>query len=101
MAARSTNLTPVTEHVAPPEFSESRLTIVDQDQRDLEANKEKVDSEKPSKELNVPHGGEGESALPEDKYTELLERMDKDWEHDVINPRNWTTGRKWKVALMV
>ena len=114
MASRP-NLDTVAEHVVvPPEFNESRLTIVAHDQdRDLEANKENaekpvdgvtsveaVDSEKPFK-ANVLHGGEGESAIPEDKYTEALERMDKNWEHDADNPRNWTLGRKWKITATV
>lgn len=39
-----------------------------------------------------PHGGEGESAFPEDKRKEALERIDHDWQHDPANPRNWSWG---------
>jgi hypothetical protein len=81
-------------------LASSRSTIVDG--RDLEANNEKstvvVDA---GQHLDIPHKGEGESAFPEDKKIEALERLDRDWEHDLDNPRNWTTGRKWRMAGVV
>ena len=75
----------------------SRSTIVDGG-RDVEANKEKMAADLP---FDVPHKGEGESALPEDKRIEALERLDRDWEHDVDNPRNWLSTRKWKMDGVV
>ncbi|KAI5119904.1 hypothetical protein M0805_003708 [Coniferiporia weirii] len=66
----------------------SRSTIVE---RDLEKS-------------DVPpalHKGEGESALPEDKRLEALERIDNDWQHDPDNPRNWSFWRKWRMAGVV
>ncbi|THH12222.1 hypothetical protein EW145_g147 [Phellinidium pouzarii] len=68
-------------------IASSRSTIVD---RDLEAKQLPTDPEL--------YKGEGESALPEDKYTEALERLDEDWQHDPENPRNWTFWRKWRMA---
>ena len=59
----------------------SRSTIVE---RDLEANKQSLKSE----ELDL-RKGEGESAIPDDKRIEALERLNHDWQHDPDNPRNW------------
>lgn len=47
------------------------------------------------------HGGEGESALPEDKRLEALERIEHDWAHDRANPRNWRFWKKWRMAGIV
>lgn len=49
----------------------------------LESEKAKLAAE------SALNGGEGESALPEDKRIEALERCDEDWQHDPENPRNW------------
>ncbi|KAL5508004.1 hypothetical protein ACEPAH_5622 [Sanghuangporus vaninii] len=70
----------------------SRSTIVE---RDLEANKVTKDEELDFRQ------GEGESAIPEDKRIEALERLDHDWQHDPDNPRNWTFWRKWRMAALV
>ncbi|KAH9943321.1 multidrug resistance protein 4 [Epithele typhae] len=43
----------------------------------------------------VATGGEGESAIPEDKKEEPLENAEEDWTHDPINPRNWRARKKW------
>lgn len=40
-------------------------------------------------------GGEGESAIPDDKKEEAIENLEDDWTHDPQNPRNWSSGRKW------
>lgn len=40
-------------------------------------------------------GGEGESAIPEDKKQEALEELEEDWQHDPVNPRNWSQGKKY------
>lgn len=45
--------------------------------------------------------GRYESALPEDKKEEALERVEDDWADDPINPRNWSDGRKWTAAGVV
>ena len=44
---------------------------------------------------NTLHGGEGESAIPEDKKEEAYENLEDDWQHDPHNPRNWSSGKKW------
>ncbi|KDQ64730.1 hypothetical protein JAAARDRAFT_28372 [Jaapia argillacea MUCL 33604] len=46
-------------------------------------------------------GGEGESAIPEDKKEELLENIEDDWQHDPINPRNWPSSKKWRMVSLV
>ena len=61
----------------------SKTTIVEQD---LEANTGVNGGKKVTPSLRK---GEGESALPEDKRLEALERLDDDWQHDRENPRNW------------
>lgn len=53
---------------------------------------------------DVPHtpvGGEGESALPEDKKEEAIENLEDDWVHDPKNPRNWSFGKKWVCAYAI
>ena len=60
----------------------SRSTIVEQD---VEAN---LKSTKEGEKAGL-YNGEGESALPEDKRIEALERLNNDWQHDPDNPRNW------------
>lgn len=54
---------------------------------------------------NVPAanltGGEGQSAIPEDKKEEALENAEDDWAHDPINPRNWTPSKKWTAVSIV
>ncbi|KZT20801.1 MFS general substrate transporter [Neolentinus lepideus HHB14362 ss-1] len=49
----------------------------------------------------VPQDGEGESAIPEDKKEEVLENLEDDWQHDPINPRNWSGRQKWLVVSLV
>ncbi|EGO01812.1 hypothetical protein SERLA73DRAFT_177339 [Serpula lacrymans var. lacrymans S7.3] len=49
----------------------------------------------------IPSGGEGESAIPEDKVEEKVENKEEDWEHDPINPRNWSSGKKWTATAIV
>ncbi|KAI0638314.1 multidrug resistance protein 4 [Trametes polyzona] len=49
----------------------------------------------------VLHGGEGESAFPEDKKEEALENAEDDWAHDPINPRNWPFRKKWIMVSIV
>ncbi|EPT02765.1 hypothetical protein FOMPIDRAFT_1022680 [Fomitopsis schrenkii] len=46
-------------------------------------------------------GGEGQSAIPEDKKEEILENEEDDWAHDPANPRNWKTSRKWAMTAIV
>jgi MFS family permease len=46
-------------------------------------------------------GGEGESAIPEDKKEEILENSEDDWAHDPVNPRNWPFGKKWSAIAIV
>ncbi|TFK55812.1 multidrug resistance protein 4 [Heliocybe sulcata] len=45
--------------------------------------------------------GEGESAIPEDKKEEILENLEDDWQHDPINPRNWSGKKKWLMVFLV
>lgn len=59
----------------------SRSTIVEQD---VEANAEATKSGK-----EEFRNGEGESALPDDKRQEALERVNHNWQRDPENPRNW------------
>ncbi|KAL5527636.1 hypothetical protein ACEPAG_6437 [Sanghuangporus baumii] len=73
-------------------IASSRSTIVE---RDLEANMSAKDDE-----LDL-RKGEGDSAIPEDKRIEALERLDNDWQHDPDNPRNWAFWRKWRMAGVV
>ena len=78
-----------------------------------------------STRLGVPekeqlHGGEGESAIPEDKKArtvpepvwrlqwmlirsqeDLIENHEDNWEHDPRNPRNWPFWKKWRMAGIV
>ncbi|KAI9056554.1 multidrug resistance protein 4 [Trametes sanguinea] len=54
-----------------------------------------------SKDPTIPHGGEGESAFPEDKKEEILENAEDDWAHDPINPRNWSMRKKWVMVTIV
>ncbi|KAH7916329.1 major facilitator superfamily domain-containing protein [Hygrophoropsis aurantiaca] len=51
--------------------------------------------------VSIPAGGEGESAIPEDKIEEKIEDKEDDWEHDPINPRNWSGTKKWTATLLV
>ena len=44
---------------------------------------------------------EEESAIPEDKRQEAIDRMENDWAHDPINPRNWSTAKKWGTVGLV
>lgn len=55
------------------------------------------DAEKsaPALEPMPSKGGEGESAMPEDKKEEALEALEDDWQHDPINPRNWSQSKKY------
>lgn len=59
----------------------SRSTIVEQD---VEANAEATKGGKEDFRK-----GEGESAMPDDKRQEALERINHNWQHDPENPRNW------------
>ncbi|KII94683.1 hypothetical protein PLICRDRAFT_33499 [Plicaturopsis crispa FD-325 SS-3] len=45
--------------------------------------------------------GEMQSAIPEDKKEEELENKEDDWEHDPVNPRNWSFGKKWRMVALV
>ncbi|KAI0832553.1 multidrug resistance protein 4 [Trametes gibbosa] len=54
-----------------------------------------------TKDAGVLHGGEGESAFPEDKKEEALENAEDDWTHDPINPRNWSFRKKWIMISIV
>ncbi|KAI9000887.1 multidrug resistance protein 4 [Trametes punicea] len=55
----------------------------------------------PAKGHAILHGGEGESAFPEDKKEEALEAAEDDWAHDPINPRNWSSRKKWIMVSIV
>ena len=72
--------------------SSSRSTVVQPD------SNEQDNRLKPDTQL---HGGEGESAFPEDKKLEALERLEHDWAHDPANPRNWSFWKKWRMAAIV
>jgi|SRR5882762_3042464 len=48
-----------------------------------------------SRHPSIPNGGHGESAIPEDKSGEILENLEDDWQHDHMNPRNWSLVKKW------
>ncbi|KAH9899742.1 multidrug resistance protein 4 [Cubamyces lactineus] len=66
------------------------------------ANADITDDHAPhAKDDGVLHGGEGESAFPEDKKEEALENAEEDWAHDPINPRNWSLGKKWTMVSIV
>lgn len=39
--------------------------------------------------------GEGESAIPQDTKVEAAQNLEDDWQHDMANPRNWSSGKKW------
>ncbi|KIP12654.1 hypothetical protein PHLGIDRAFT_123755 [Phlebiopsis gigantea 11061_1 CR5-6] len=52
-------------------------------------------------EKDLPRGGEGESAIPEDKKEDIIENHEDDWEHDPRNPRNWPFWKKWRMAGIV
>ncbi|KAI0750934.1 multidrug resistance protein 4 [Daedaleopsis nitida] len=54
-----------------------------------------------TKEDHILRGGEGQSAFPEDKKEEALENAEDDWAHDPINPRNWSTRKKWTMVSVV
>jgi hypothetical protein len=49
------------------------------------------------------------STLPEDKLEESLEEKreetaeaaDNEWAQDPINPRNWSSGKKWTAVAIV
>ncbi|KAI0352812.1 multidrug resistance protein 4 [Trametes cingulata] len=55
----------------------------------------------PIKDETALHGGEGESAFPEDKKEEALENAEDDWAHDPVNPRNWSMRKKWVMVSIV
>ncbi|KAF9247174.1 multidrug resistance protein 4 [Melanogaster broomeanus] len=46
-------------------------------------------------------GGEGQSALPSDKIEDKIENIGDDWEHDPVNPRNWSPLKKWTTTAIV
>ncbi|TCD69329.1 hypothetical protein EIP91_008085 [Steccherinum ochraceum] len=46
-------------------------------------------------------GGEGESAIPEDRKGDAVENAEDDWAHDERNPRNWSKRRKWAMVGIV
>ncbi|EJF56590.1 MFS general substrate transporter [Dichomitus squalens LYAD-421 SS1] len=64
------------------------------------ADVDAVDVEK-AQDASKLRGGEGLSAFPEDKKEEALENAEDDWAHDPINPRNWSTRKKWTMACIV
>ncbi|KAI0952625.1 hypothetical protein AcV7_008365 [Taiwanofungus camphoratus] len=77
-----------------PRTSSSVDTVTDPQNRVQEAG----DVEK----VQCPNvGGEGESAIPEDKKEEPLEEAEDDWIHDPVNPRNWRPGKKWRTIGIV
>ncbi|GJE84455.1 MFS general substrate transporter [Phanerochaete sordida] len=58
----------------------------------------------PSPHVEPPaplHGGEGESAIPEDYKEDVIENREDDWEHDPRNPRNWGSWKKWQMTGIV
>ena len=80
------------------DIENARITSSVVEGSDGEQREESAPDVDPSK---VFRRGEGESALPEDKRIEALERIERDWAHDPINPRNWPFWRKWRVAGVV
>ncbi|KAJ3554503.1 hypothetical protein NM688_g3076 [Phlebia brevispora] len=50
---------------------------------------------------SLPKGGEGESAIPEDRVEDAIENAEDDWEHDPRNPRIWDFWKKWRMVSIV
>ncbi|KAF7794558.1 hypothetical protein EIP86_005693 [Pleurotus ostreatoroseus] len=50
-------------------------------------------------------GGEGESAVPEDRLDHAqedeIENAEDDWAHDTRNPRTWSFWMKWRMIAIV
>ena len=53
----------------------------------------------PPREHYLP--GHGESALPEDKEGEAIEKVEDDWQDDPENARNWPARKKWTTVAIV
>ncbi|KAF9222102.1 MFS general substrate transporter [Gyrodon lividus] len=51
--------------------------------------------------LPMPVGGEGQSAVSTNKMEEKTEDKEDGWEHDPINPRNWSPLKKWTATALV
>jgi hypothetical protein len=46
-------------------------------------------------------GSEGGSAIQGEKIEDKIEVKEDDWEHDPVNPRNWSPARKWIATSLV
>jgi hypothetical protein len=46
-------------------------------------------------------GSDGGSAIQADKVQNKFEDKEDDWEHDPVNPRNWSPARKWIAVTIV
>ncbi|KZT12824.1 multidrug resistance protein 4 [Laetiporus sulphureus 93-53] len=78
-------------------------TVSNAEEAESDVDKLDLSKEKPYYP-QVPEGlkgGEGESAIPEDKKEEALEHAEDDWAHDPENPRNWSATRKWRMTAIV
>ncbi|KAI0775982.1 multidrug resistance protein 4 [Trametes elegans] len=87
-------------------FSASRSPTVSSgthvpDEKDITSVSVRNPERAKAKGAPVLHGGEGESAFPEDKKEEPLENAEEDWAHDPINPRNWPLTKKWVMVSIV
>ncbi|KAG0709504.1 multidrug resistance protein 4 [Suillus ampliporus] len=48
-------------------------------------------------DLHIPQrtSSDGGSVISVDKVDDIIQDKEYDWEHDPVNPRNWSTARKW------
>ncbi|KAL4251166.1 MFS transporter superfamily protein [Abortiporus biennis] len=83
----------------PSTTSSSKATQVDHDAK-LEKTLEHVQEQHGLAPPEL-HGGEGESAIPEDAKEEIVENAEDDWVHDPRNPRNWPLAKKWRMVAIV
>lgn len=107
----------------------SRTKVIRDEDEEKQEELEKLDALESAlksgpqvKQLPVLTGGEGESAIPEDKKVgapppvtlfpilfrrsstsqeESLENAEDDWTHDPRNPRNWRVRTKWVMVGVV
>lgn len=89
--------------LAHPMTSGSRETLTSQPEANPQSHSSLASEKtKPRHESSASlKGGEGESPIPEDKEQNALEDLEEDWQHDPINPRNWTNPRKYANMSLV
>lgn len=103
--------------------SRTKITRVEDEEKPtekVESSDDAADAKLQVSKHPVLVGGEGESAIPEDKKVrrlyliplfhralnsivqeEPLENAEDDWTHDPQNPRNWSVGKKWVMVGVV